>query len=161
MKNSLNSIAFTLLTMFLAGCACPMQKCSLSSEQTAVMAPVHQFVDGFNAGDSARAIAECANPIVIIDDFPPHLWQGNDAAQKWLHDYEADAKSRNLTPLKVTLHAPRHVEVKGDRAYVVAPTDYAYKLDGKTIEESGCTLTATLQKGSSGWKIDAWSWSKR
>src|SRR5215468_4402017 len=46
----------------------------VASQQTDVMAPVRQFVDGFNKTDIKMAEAACANETFIIDDFPPHEW---------------------------------------------------------------------------------------
>src|SRR5262252_1605553 len=44
----------------------------VASEKTDAMAPVQQFVDGFNKGDFKSAIAACADMASVIDDFPPH-----------------------------------------------------------------------------------------
>ena len=41
-------------------------------DKSAVMAPVHQFVDAFNKGDAKTAAALCATEASIIDEFPPH-----------------------------------------------------------------------------------------
>jgi hypothetical protein len=55
----------------------------------------------------------------------------------------------------------RHVDVTGDRAYVVVAADYAYRQHGKAVEETGSLLTLALQEGAAGWRITAWSWTKR
>ena len=60
----------------------------------------------------------------------------------------------------MTLGAPKHVAVTGDRAYVVVPADYAYKQKGKPVKEIASLFTVALQKGAAGWRITAWSWSK-
>jgi len=132
-----------------------------SSEDAAVMAPVHQFVDGFNKGDTKTALAACADQVSIIDEFPPHQWQGAGACSTWAQDYEADAKKNGVTDGVVTLGKPRHVDVTGDRAYVVVPANYSYKQNGKPMKETGSTFTLVLQKDAAGWRITAWSWSKQ
>ncbi len=50
-----------------------------ASEQTNVMAPVHQFIDGFNKGDVKTAVAACADQTSIIDEFAPYSWDGPGA----------------------------------------------------------------------------------
>ncbi|MGB8340985.1 MAG: hypothetical protein WCE51_05305, partial [Chthoniobacterales bacterium] len=40
---------------------------------------------------------------------------------------DADAKKRGITDGIVTLHEPRHIDIAGDRAYVVVPADYTFK----------------------------------
>jgi hypothetical protein len=42
-----------------------------------VTAPIHQFIDGFNAGDTKPAYAAYATgDITIVDEFAPHRWIG-------------------------------------------------------------------------------------
>jgi ketosteroid isomerase-like protein len=132
-----------------------------SSEKAAVMAPVTQFVDAFNKGDTKTAAAICADQTSIIDEFPPHEWHGAGACLTWMNDYDADAKKNGITDPVVTLGKPLHVDVTGDRAYVVVPADYVFKKKGVVTRESASILTVALQKVAAGWRVTAWSWSKR
>jgi hypothetical protein len=52
---------------------------SVASEETDVMVPVHQFVDGFNKGDTKSALAAYAEQTSIVDEFPPYEWHGMGA----------------------------------------------------------------------------------
>jgi ketosteroid isomerase-like protein len=130
-------------------------------DKAEVMATVRQFIDGFNKGDAKTALAACASPAAIIDEFPPHAWQGPTACADWANDFEADSKKNGITDQVVKLAKPRHVDVTGDRAYVVVPANYAYKKRGKAISQVGSTFTAALQKGPAGWRITSWTWSTR
>ncbi len=132
-----------------------------ATEKTDVMVPVHQFVDGFNKGDIKTAVAACAEQTSIIDEFPPHEWHGAGACSTWANDFDADAKKNGITDGKVTLGAPRHVDITADRAYVVVPANYAYKQKGKPAKETGSTLTIALQKSAAGWRVTGWAWTKR
>jgi hypothetical protein len=132
-----------------------------ASEKTDVMVPVQQFIDGFNKGDTKTALAACADQTSIIDEFPPHEWHGAGACGNWANDFDADAKKKGITDGVVTLGTPRHVDVTADRAYVVVPANYAFKQKGKPVKETGSTLTLALQKGAAGWRITAWTWTKR
>ncbi len=133
---------------------------SLASEESDVMVPVHQFVDGFNKGDTKTAAAACADQTSIIDEFPPHEWHGAGACSTWMNDFDADAKKNGITDGMVTLSKPRHVDISGDRAYVVVPANYTYKKKGKPAKEIGSMLTIALQKGSTGWRMTGWAWTK-
>jgi hypothetical protein len=130
------------------------------SEKKEVMAIVHQFVDGFNKGDTKAATSACADQASIIDDFPPHEWHGEGACLNWMNDYDADAKKNEITDGIVTLGKPRHIDITADRAYVVAPANYAYKKKGKPVDENGSIFTLALHKGASGWRITGWAWAK-
>jgi SnoaL-like domain len=130
------------------------------SQKTEVMTPVHQFVDGFNKGDTKTAVAACAEQTSIIDEFPPHEWHGKDACLNWANDFDADAKKNGITDGVVTLAQPRHIDITADRAYVVVPADYTFKQNGKVVKETGSMFTFALQKGEAGWRITGWAWSK-
>ncbi|HEX9054040.1 MAG TPA: nuclear transport factor 2 family protein [Gemmatimonadales bacterium] len=130
------------------------------AQQKDVMATVHQFVDGFNKGDTKSALAACADQTSIIDEFPPHEWHGAGACAKWADDYDANAKKDGITDGMVILGKPRHVDVTGDLAYVVVPANYRFKQKGKPVAEIGSMLTIALQKGPAGWRMTAWTWTK-
>jgi hypothetical protein len=131
-----------------------------ASEKTDVLVPVHQFVDGFNKGDTKAALAACADQTSIIDEFPPHEWHGAGACSKWMNDYDSDAKKNGITDGIVTLSNPRHVDITADRAYVVVPASYEFKKNGKPTKETGSMFTFALQKGEAGWRITGWAWAK-
>ncbi|HUK63522.1 MAG TPA: nuclear transport factor 2 family protein, partial [Dongiaceae bacterium] len=131
-----------------------------TSAQDEVMKAVRQFVDGFNKGDSAGAIAACAEQVAILDEFPPHEWHGAGACATWVGAYDADAVKNGISDGVVTLHKPMHVEIMGDVAYVVVPADYVYKKHGKVIKETNSILTLTLRKGATGWLLTGWAWAK-
>ena len=134
---------------------------TVASEKADVMVPVHQFTDGFNKGDTKSALAACADQTSIIDEFPPHEWHGAGACSKWLDDFVADAKKNAITDGVVTLGKPRHIDIAADRAYVVIPANYTFKMKGKPVKETGSMLTIALQKGAVGWLITGWAWTKQ
>jgi hypothetical protein len=128
--------------------------------QAEVLKPAHEFMDTFNRGDTKGAVAACADAIAIVDEFAPFVWHGSGACATWMKDYDADAARRDITDGVVTLGAPLHVDVDGDRAYVVIPSTYAFKLKGKGIRETGSLFTFAMFKGPKGWRIVGWSWAK-
>ena len=128
-----------------------------TSEETAVMSVVNQYVDSFNKGDAKTALAACADETQIIDEFSPHVWH---SCSQWATDYDADAKKNGITEAIVKLSKPRHVDITEDRAYVVVPANYSFKQNGKPMKEVGSQFTLVLQKGAAGWRITAWSWAK-
>ena len=131
-----------------------------AAQQPEVMVFVRQFVDAFNKGDAKTTVAACAAQTSILDEFPPHEWHGVGACQRWMNDYEADARKNGITDGIVTLGTPRHVDITGDRAYIVIPSDYTFKKQGKPVKETASMFTFALQKGPTGWRIIGWSWAK-
>jgi ketosteroid isomerase-like protein len=130
-----------------------------ASEQSDAMARVHQFVDGFNKNDAKMSTAACAQQTSIIDDFAPYTWSGAGGCLAWVNAYHAWAKQNGISDGAVTLGNTSYMEVVGDRAYVVVPTEFSYKMNGKPMKEAGAKLTVVLHKGASGWLITAWTWS--
>lgn len=124
-----------------------------------VTTPTHQFIDGFNSGDTKSAFAAyAAGDILIIDEFAPHRWLGPHAPQQWAADYDKHAQATGVSDGSVTYGAPTRSEIEGDVAYVILPTKYSYKERGKAMTEEG-EMTFVLHAEAGGWKISAWTWS--
>jgi ketosteroid isomerase-like protein len=132
---------------------------AVAASKDDVAAPIRQFIDGFNKGDTALAYATYAKGnIAIMDEFAPHHWTGPHAAQDWAAAYDKHAQATGVTEGRVTYCAPTRTEIEGDLAYVVIPTEYLYKEHGKAMDEKG-QITAVLHKEDGAWKIRAWTWS--
>jgi hypothetical protein len=124
-----------------------------------VTGPIHQFIDGFNSGDTKSAFAAYASgDIVIVDEFAPHRWVGPHAAQEWAADYDKHAQATGVTDGMVKYGAPTRMEIEGKSAYVIVPTVYTYKEHGKPIAEEG-QMTFVLKLEAGAWKISGWTWS--
>jgi ketosteroid isomerase-like protein len=132
-----------------------------AAQQTAVMATVSAFVDGFNKGDTKALTRACASETSIIDEFPPHEWHGVGACAAWAKDYNINAKKQTITDGVVVLGKPTHLDVNGDAAYVVIPSDYTWKEKGKAMKETGSSFTFALRKTGANWKIVGWSWGAK
>lgn len=125
-------------------------------DQAAALKTVNQFAEGFNKADSKATLATCAHQTSIVDEFPPHAWQTCSA---WFNAYGAWAKQNGVTDGMVTLGETKHIEINGQRAYIVVPTTFTFKQNGKAMKEEGSTLTLVLQKSAAGWRITAWTWT--
>src|SRR5262249_40488046 len=124
-----------------------------------LMAPIRQFIDGFNKGDTKSAFAAYANgDIMIVDEFAPHQWVGPHAAQDWAADYDKHAQTTGVTDGIVKYKSPTRTEISGDLAYVIVPTVYTYKQNGKPTAEEG-QITCVLKLEGGAWKIRGWTWS--
>ncbi|MFY9643870.1 MAG: nuclear transport factor 2 family protein [Terriglobales bacterium] len=123
-----------------------------------VTAPIHQFIDGFNKGDTKSAYAAYSTgDITIVDEFAPHRWIGPHAPQDWAADYDKHAQANGVSDGIVKYGAPTRTEVEGDAAYVVIPATYLYKERGQSMVEKG-QMTFVLHAEGGGWKIQGWTW---
>jgi ketosteroid isomerase-like protein len=131
------------------------------TDQEDVLATVNKFLVAFNKGDTTAMAATCAPQASIIDEFPPHIWQGAGACMAWAKAFNADAEKNKITDPFVTLGKPRHVDITGDVAYVVFPATYTFKKNGTPVREKNSMLTISLAKSAGGWLITGWAWAKR
>ena len=143
-----------LVALILSGLA-TMQV--VASEKTDAVAPVHQFVAGFNKGDFKSAVAACADTASVIDDFPPHAWQGS-GCKEWADGFEAITRQEGITEARIILGTPRHIDVTGDHAYVVVPVSLDYKVKDKS-KRLPSLFTAAIHKEANGWHITGWAWT--
>src|SRR5689334_3968929 len=98
---------------------------------------INQFIDGMNHNDMKSAATAFAPSTSIIDEFPPHSWQGKSAFADWVRDFGADSKKNAITDPALTLGKPVTSSTSGDHAYLVIPATYAFKQNGKPMRESG------------------------
>jgi hypothetical protein len=104
--------------------------------------------------------ATCADPTSVLDGLAPHIWLGSTACRVWYRDVLAAGEREGATAYFVPLGEPRHVDVTGDRAYVVVPATMSFKVHGKQVTQTGSTFTVALHKLASGWRITAWAWTR-
>ena len=133
---------------------------SAQTPDAQLMAPIQKFIDSFNKGDTAAALATHAAEadLAIMDEVSPYLWRGSKAFQAWSADLDSDAKKRGITDPVVTISAPTRAETNGDQAYVVVPAVYTFKERGVAMREAG-QMTFALKKGAGGWLIHGWTWT--
>jgi len=130
----------------------------LSARDVAVEAPIQRMMDGFNKGDIASVkSAHVASP-TIVDNVSPFFWSGPDAFDQWVTDLTKAEAAEGKTDGVVTFAPIVDEVVRGDRAYVVTRSIYAYKKKGRSMREVGYT-SFVLAKVGSEWKVASWSWA--
>jgi hypothetical protein len=146
----------------LAGVLCLAMAAAATAQaaepNSAVMAPIHQFMDSFNKGDLAAAKAAHAADTSIQDEVPPYVWRGPGAFDAWAADLDKSSKAADMTHESVALGKPLRIEINGDAAYVVVPTVFSFREHGKRMTEPA-RMTLSLHREATGWKISAWAWA--
>ena len=100
MRKTLLSFAATISLLALAGGP------ALASDKSDVVAAVKKFDDAFNKGDAKGIVAACTPQALIIDDFPPHAWQGADTCANWARALDAYDKQSGIVAGPVTIGKP-------------------------------------------------------
>ena len=123
-----------------------------------LQAPINQFIDSFNKGDVKGAAAAHLASVSIIDEVPPHVWQGPKAFATWVDDLTKNDKAAGITEEKVTLGAVTREVISGDTAYSVLAATYSFKQKGVAMSEPA-QMTFALKKAGDAWKISGWTWT--
>lgn len=144
--------AATLVLMILAGLG------ATATDKTDVMAVVQKWSAVFNAGGFRASNSICADDAVVMDDFPPHTWQGHAACSRWYKDFEAYTAKATITNTKIVVGEARQVDVAAGYAYVVAPVTLTFSKAGKPVTDIGI-LTMALHKSDGGWQVSGFAWA--
>jgi ketosteroid isomerase-like protein len=131
---------------------------AFASPESDVTDVVQKWIDAFNKNDAKIVSSTCTKDAIVLDDFPPHVWQGATACARWFHDFQSFAAKSGITEPVVGLGKAQHVDITGDMAYVVIPTTLDYKKDGKSVKETGI-ITLKLHKTATTWLIAGWAWA--
>jgi len=128
-----------------------------ATDKDDIVATVQQFASNLDPKTIDKALATCDSTTSIIDEFPPHTW---GSCSDWVKAFGEYNEKNGVTDAEAKIGAPWSVDVDGDRAYVVAPATYTYKLHGKVMKEAHAVFTGALRKTDAGWRFTAWSWAK-
>lgn len=146
------------MTMALTPCIAAR---AAEPDDSEVMTVVNQYLADMNQGAAEKFVKLRAPQTIIIDDFPPHVWQGPTACMDWLTAFAAFDAKAGITPRAVTVDKPWRVSVTGDVAYVVMPATYKYTEGKEKVTEANSVWTLALRKGADGWRISGWAWGQR
>lgn len=124
----------------------------------ALAAPIQKMADAFNKGDLAAAKAVHVTSPTIVDNVAPFIWSGPKAFDTWIADLGKAEAAAGKTDGVVTFGNAVDEVVDGARAYVVTPSSYVYKQNGRAMQEKGM-VAFTLVKAKTGWKVESWSWA--
>ena len=129
-----------------------------ASERTDVVLIARQWADAFNNGGFSTNNFPCADEAAVIDDLPPHVWQGSEACSKWYNAFSAWAATAAVTGSRITVGATEHLEISLGYAYLVTPVTLSFLKAGKPVKDLGL-LTMTLRKAETGWRIIGFAWA--
>ncbi|MBV9622187.1 MAG: nuclear transport factor 2 family protein [Gammaproteobacteria bacterium] len=131
---------------------------AVASEQAEVRLTAQRWAEAFRSGHFETTNAPCDDDAVVIDDLPPHLWQGPGACSRWYKAFAAWAATAAVTDADITLGATSHLEINSGYAYLVAPVTLSFLKAGKPVRDTG-VLTMSLRRVDSGWRISGFAWA--
>ena len=111
----------SLVFAFALGVSAAGQAAETPPADKAVVASISDFVAAVNRGDQPAALAHFTPDATITEDVAPHRWQGPEAGAGWMKAMWENSQKAGVTEVVMTIGAPTHVEVEGDKAYAVMP----------------------------------------
>ena|ERR1700761_1824721 len=122
----------------------------------AMMASVRAVAEFMATLDDARLADIFADDVVIVENFAPYVFRGDDAIARWRSGFHEHAET--LDGLTVTFGAAQDFSSDGETAYFVLPTTWKGRSNGWPFEEDG-GWAFVLKKQAGRWKIAAYAWA--
>ena len=122
----------------------------------AMMAPVSalaRYMGHVDGADLPPIFAD--DGLVIVENFPPYIFNGKDAAAHWDAGYRKHVE--RLKDLQCEFGKAHDFDHNRDRVYFVLPTTWRGIQSGSRFEEHGA-WAFVLTKSSGQWRIIAYGW---
>ena len=105
-------------------------------------------------------LATTAPDIHIVDEFPPFVWSGKNAAARYVKDFKDLIAKLKLSEYKLDLKDPAYIEQDKDVAYAVFPVTLTYKEGDLKAHTDNGYQTVVFKKSKNGkWLIENSIWT--
>ena len=96
--------------------------------------------------------------LTIVENFPPFIFEGATARERWWRRFIAHASNGRLTELRVSFGTPQDFERSGGRVFFTLPTVWTGKAAGRHFVERG-GWAFILVRESNAWRIRSYAWA--
>jgi ketosteroid isomerase-like protein len=105
-------------------------------------------------------LATSAPDINIVDEFPPFVWNGKDAAARYVKDFKDLITKFKVSDYKLDLKDPTFIEQDKDIAYAVFPVTVSYKVGNvKAHTDTGYQAVVFKKSKNGKWLIESSTWT--
>jgi hypothetical protein len=122
----------------------------------ALLAPIEKVARFLETGDRSLLSAFAGKGVVIIENFPPHLFEGADAVERWAEVIS----SWHTHPLElVHSFGPAHdLRVQDGVAFLSLPTHWTGVRKGAPFHEDGGWAFVLVQEQGE-WRVRCYGWA--
>lgn len=124
----------------------------------ALLAPIEKVVRFLETGDVSLLSAFAKKGVVILENFPPHLFEGEDSVKRWSEKILSWHEPPSDLVLKHRFDSVQDLRVGEDQAFLSLSTHWTISEDGETFEEDG-GWAFMLVKEESEWKVKSYGWA--
>jgi hypothetical protein len=124
----------------------------------ALLAPIEKVARFLETGDESLLSAFAKKGVVIIENFPPHLFEGDDAVKRWSEKILSWHKPPSDLVLKHTFGTVQDLRVGDGLAFLSLSTHWTISQDGDSYGEDG-GWAFVLVKENGEWKVRCYGWA--
>ena len=124
----------------------------------ALLAPIEKVAQFIETGDESLLSAFASQGVVIIENFAPHLFEGEDAVKRWSQKILSWHEPPSDLVLKHRFGAPQDLRVDDKLAFLSLPTHWTISQDGDSFEEDGGWVFV-LVKEDGEWRVRCYGWA--
>ena len=122
-----------------------------------IMAPIEliaRFMETLDSQFLNDAFA--GREVVLIENFPPYVFEGGDAVARWAKAFAEHAK--NIRDLQHSFGDPHDFHLDGELAFLSLPTTWRGTIGASSfIETGGWAFVLVKHKGD--WRVRNYGWA--
>ena len=124
----------------------------------ALLAPIEKVAQFIETGDESLLLAFASKGVVIIENFAPHLFEGEDAVKRWSQKIISWHEPPSDLVLKHRFGPPQDLRVQDNLAFLSLPTHWTISQDGDSFEEDGGWAFVLVQEDGE-WRVRCYGWA--
>jgi len=124
----------------------------------ALFVPIEKVARFIETGDESLLSAFASKGVVIIENFAPHLFEGEDAVQRWSQTILRWHKPPSDLVLKHKFGPPQDISIQDDLAFISLPTHWTISEKGNKFEEDGGWAFVLVQEDGE-WRVRCYGWA--
>ena len=124
----------------------------------ALLVPIEKVARFIETGDESLLSAFANKGVVIIENFAPHLFEGEDAVKRWSQKILSWHKPPSDLVLKHKFGTPQDISIHDDLAFLSLPTHWTISENGNKLEEDGGWAFVLVQEDGE-WRVRSYGWA--
>jgi len=124
-----------------------------------ILAPIKKVAKFLATGDMKLLSAFAEEGVVIIENFPPYLFEGADAVERWAKIITSWHEPVSDLLLKYSFGDVQDLRVQDGVAFLSLPTHWTGIRCGGPFKEDGGWAFILKQQKNGEWKIRSYGWA--